>query len=448
MKKYIILLSIFIVIFVGLFAVTKVLDKRAGVGNDVSTVSPGNTGTSAGTTQSVLNSMHGNGNSLEVKDEGVFIDNPEGTLASQTITAVSAKLTEEDWQIRQSAGLTNSQITKTMEACKGMYAYDNLPEEQKQLYAEILLIYQTSGRDIPLCSNEVAAVEKVSSCVLLDHPEIFYSDGYSYNQYMFVGTVQKITYSPNYTLSQEQIAERKTLVEQCAAEFLKELPADATDYDKVKYVYEVVILNTEYNLEAPDNQNICSVFLGRESVCLGYAKAVQYLLRQVGVESVVVTGSVITGEAHAWNLVKINGQYYYLDATWGDASYMMDSGNGDALTTINYDYLNITTQDILHTHIIDNPIAVPNCMSQMDNYYVKEGLYLNASDAQSVERIFENARKTGMDCVAIRCSGPLVYGNFQRDMLDNQQIFNYLGSKTTTLAYTSNDKLYTYTFML
>ncbi|MBQ3516835.1 MAG: hypothetical protein IJA29_06370, partial [Lachnospiraceae bacterium] len=182
MKKYIILLSIFIVIFVGLFAVTKVLDKRAGVGNDVSTVSPGNTGTSAGTAQSVLNSMHGKGNSLEVKDEGVFIDNPEGILASQTITAVSAKLTEEDWQIRQSAGLTNSQITKTMEACKGMYAYDNLPEEQKQLYAEILLIYQTSGRDVPLCSNEVAAVEKVSSCVLLDHPEIFYSDGYSYNQ--------------------------------------------------------------------------------------------------------------------------------------------------------------------------------------------------------------------------------------------------------------------------
>ncbi|MBQ7766971.1 MAG: hypothetical protein IJ397_09020 [Lachnospiraceae bacterium] len=448
MKKYIILLSVCILIFVGLFAVTKVLDERAGVGSNTSAIAAGTSGDSTGNDQSLLNSMQGQGNSLEVSDEGTFIDNPEGTLVNQTADTVSAKLTAEDWQARQSAGVTNSQIALTMQKCSGMYAYDNLPAEQKQLYAEILLIYQTLSKDVPLCSNEVAAVEKVSSCVLLDHPEIFYSDGYSYNQYMFVGTVQKITYSPNYTLTREQIEERKAMVEQYATEFLKELPATATDYDKVKYVYEMVILNTEYNLEAPDNQNICSVFLGRESVCLGYAKAVQYLLRQVGVESVVVTGSVITGEAHAWNLVKVNGQYYYVDATWGDASYMMDSGAGDALATINYDYLNITTQDISHTHIIDNPISVPNCMSQIDNYYVKEGLYLNSLDAQRMEEIFKTAYSTGQDCVSIRCSSPLVYGNFQKDMLDNQQIFNYLGSGTTTLAYTSNDKLYTYTFML
>ena len=35
---------------------------------------------------------------------------------------------------------------------------------------------------------------------------------------------------------------------------LTKLDADATDYEKVKYVYEAVIHNTEYDMEAEDNQ--------------------------------------------------------------------------------------------------------------------------------------------------------------------------------------------------
>lgn len=446
MKKYIILLSIFVLVFAGIFVAVKVLDERMGTGVSTSPSSVTNSGGEAD--NSVLNSMHGKGNELELSAEGSFVENPEGDFSNQTEAAVTAKLTAEDWEARKDAGLTNDRISMIMEECRGLYAYDNLPLEQRQLYAEILLVYQSQTTDIPLCSNDVNAIEKISSCVLLDHPEIFYSDGYSYNQYMFAGNVQKITYSPNYTLTAAQVAERKSMIEQYVTAYLKELPQTATDYEKVKYVYEMVILNTEYNLEAPDNQNICSVFLGKESVCLGYAKAVQYLLQQVGVEATVVTGSVITGEAHAWNLVKVNGQYYYLDATWGDASYMTDSGMGDALSTINYDYLCITTQDILQTHIISNPIAVPSCIVQMDNYYVKEGLYINSLDSLTIEKIFQEANQKGQECVSIRCSSRLVFDDFQTNMLDNQQIFNYLGEGTTTLAYTSNDKLYTYTFML
>ncbi len=445
MKKYIILLSIFILAFVGIFITMKVMDERMGINTDSSIVNVSGTGGAAD--NSVLNSMQGQGNALELSAEGSFVENPEGDFANQTDSAVTAKLTAEDWNARQAAGLTNGKIAQAMEASKGLYGYDNISQEQRQLYAEILLIYQTLGSDVPLCSNDVKAVEKVSACVLLDHPEIFYSDGYSYNQYMFAGNVQKITYCPNYTLTAEQVSDRQSMIAQTMESYLRELPETATDYEKVKYVYEMVILNTEYNLEASDNQNICSVFLGRESVCLGYAKAVQYLLQQVGVEATVVTGTVITGEAHAWNLVKINGQYYYVDATWGDASYMSDSGMGDALTTINYDYLCVTTQDILHTHIIDNPIAVPNCLVQMDNYYVKEGLYINSLDSLTLEEIFQRANQNGQKCVSIRCSGRMVFDDFQANMLDNQQIFNYLGDGTTTFAYTSNDKLYTYTFM-
>ncbi len=446
MKKYIILFSAFVIIFIGILISVRILDQKFGTTDSlaVSTVHSGQAGVGE---DSVLGSLYGSSTERELKEDSNYTNNPEGDYVDQTEVVVNAKLSMQDWQNRAENGLNNSAIVRTMTECQGMYAYDKLSAGQRQLYAEVLLTIRNFAINIPLCGTDEKELEKVVSCVFLDHPELFYSEGYSYEKYMFAGTIQKITLSPNYIYSEDEAVINQKMIDQYVEECKKGLPENAGDYEKVRYVYEFIILNTEYNLEAPDNQNICSVFLGRESVCLGYAKAVQYLLQEMGVEASVITGSVITGESHAWNLVKVNGQYYYVDATWGDASYTNEAEVTGTLATINYDYLCITTQDLLNTHIIDNPIGVPNCMVQIDNYYVKEGLYFSDMDTLRLQRIFETARGNNQDCVSIRCADQDLYNNFQTDLLDNQHIFQYLGG-TTTLAYTTNDKLYTYTFML
>lgn len=444
MKKYVILLSVAIIIFSAMFIVIKIVDDKYGPDQESQYTVSGEHSDSAQT--NFLGSLHGKASEYEVEDDAT-VDNPEGNYVDEIRITIDGKFSEKDWKIRHEAGLTNQAIAETMKASESKYGYNNITVGQKQLYAEILLVMQNYGVKVPLCSNKEGDLEIIASCVLLDHPEIFYVDGFAYEKYMLLGNVQKITFTPNYTMSYDEVVSTNQMIQQYADICIQGIPEAASEYDKVKYVYEYIISNTEYNVNAPDNQTLCSVFFNRESVCLGYAKAVQYLLQRMDMEVAVVTGSITTGESHAWNLVKVNGQYYYVDATWGDASYLTDSGNGEALTTINYDYLCITTDDLSHTHIIDNPVRVPNCIVRLDNYYVKEDLYFLTLDTLKLETIFSGENITQGGSVSIRFANKEVFDEFQTIMLDEQQIFQYIGGSTTTLAYTTNDQLYTYTFM-
>ena len=130
------------------------------------------------------------------------------------------------------------------------------------------------------------------------------------------------------------------------AEWLSGMEEAASEYDKVKAVYEAVIFSTNYDLSAADNQNIASVFLGGASVCQGYAKATQYLLNHLGVMCTLVREQWIRKlmrSACRWT-----GTMTRRYTTWGDASYRMENGSEQrSLPEISYDYLCVTTEDLL-----------------------------------------------------------------------------------------------------
>lgn len=328
------------------------------------------------------------------------------------------------------------------------YAAQGLSGQELLWYEEIRDILASFGENATLDETGIEAglderdIDRIFQYVLSDHPELFYVEGYSYTKYTKGDETVSFDFTGTYSVDAETAEARRKEISAEAERILGNIGGDWDDYAKVKAVYETVILETDYDRNAPENQNIYSVFVNHRSVCQGYAKATQYLLNRLGVECTLVTGTVETGETHAWNLVRVDGAYYYLDTTWGDASYSLDDDTTLAANRpqINYDYLNVTTQELLRTHTPSDSMELPLCVDTDANYYVREGAFFSGFDKDQLRTVFEQAKEQGRDEVALKCSDEECYRQMLDRLIGGQEIFLYMDTVSGgTVAYTQND---------
>ena len=83
-----------------------------------------------------------------------------------------------------------------------------------------------------------------------------------------------------------------------------------TDYEKIKYVYDYIILNCEYDIRK--DGAYYNLITGK-SCCNGYAEAFLAIMEEMGIPCKYTVNSV-----HAWNTVYLEGAWYNIDTTWGD----------------------------------------------------------------------------------------------------------------------------------
>ncbi len=366
-------------------------------------------------------------------------------------TASSDSVTEDNGSAASGEEGDREEIVYFREPDTFCYAYDTLSEMQKIWYQDIdrtlgnMLTEQELSSEVLKEGLNETDIDRVFQCVLNDHPEYFYVEGYTYTKYTQMDKLVKLVFSGTYSMTVEEAKERFAQIQLAAEQLLAGAPEDASDYEKVKYVYETLIRETDYELSAPDNQNIYSVLVNHASVCQGYAKATQYLLNRLGTDCTLVLGTVDTGEGHAWNLVKVDGEYYYVDTTWGDASYQTEEEGSFLMPEINYDYLCVTTDQISRTHALDAGELMPECTSLEANYYVKEGAYFTSFEEERIKAFFEEASLEGKSEVTLKCGDEAVYEEFKKHLLEEQEIFDYF-EHDGEIAYAQNAKQLSLTF--
>jgi hypothetical protein len=252
-----------------------------------------------------------------------------------------------------------------------------------------------------------------------------------------------VTFSATYTMTPETREQYQKDIDAVVASWLAEVPDGASDYEKTKFVYEKLIDNVAYDLDSPHNQNIISVFLRGATVCQGYADAVNVLLQAMGVQSVIVTGEA-NNESHAWNMVRLNGDYYYLDVTWGNSRYL----DADATTgnMINYAYLNITSEEIAQTHRADVVFELPDCTAVACNYYNQEQRYFAEWDPKAIGAVLHEAYENGDAIVSVKFAGNELYQQALDYFLDQGRFLDYCPG-LHTIGYIKSQEMSVLTFM-
>ena len=232
------------------------------------------------------------------------------------------------------------------------YYYDQLGPVAKEIYDIMLMIAKdpaTEGNWGVMMTDmnpesEEYYYEMLCAYFALtyDHPELFWLYQGIETSINFCSEMMSMNglYLVYFGLTEPytKYEAQMTAFNAAADAFLADINTNTSDYEIVKQIHDKLIDLVTYdqnvlkNMYAEGNNLAHTAYgalvantqgISNYAVCDGYSLAFEYLLQQCGIEAVVVAGDAgsdpLSAGGHAWNLVKLNNNWYEVDSTWNDA---------------------------------------------------------------------------------------------------------------------------------
>ena len=328
------------------------------------------------------------------------------------------------------------------------YYYRQMAAPEQQVYRMICEGLHRHQRDIkiPAFPGMMKASE-IYYKVLYDRPFFFYV-----KQNMIGSSQQKGEYilHPQYIYSADQVRNMVDEMHQVVDKVVHKALMYKDDPFKMElFLHNSVVKSVAYDYESlkmeknDSAHSIVGPFLENKAVCEGTAKAFQMLCELVGLPCIFVVGHA-DGKGqfdkrtlHAWNLVKMGGQWYHVDPTW-DAFDRRRHKKGPVNAHIGFDYFNLTTEDIAVDHrAIEH---IPPCISQEYNYFY----YMNkvAGTYEDIVRMIDQQYES--DRIRLRIdqkASAFLNGNTKEQTLQALQEVIYQRKKADQFTYYFNERL-------
>ncbi len=285
------------------------------------------------------------------------------------------------------------------------------------------------------CYLSAREISKVFFAIELDKPDYFWlANPYSY-------AIQDNTFSLtlNSVLSYKKYLKYRGQLNSVINSVLKELEPDMSEFERELFIHDYLVKNCVYDEKNSDNYNRYTIYgclVEQSAVCEGYKNAFQLLLSYCGIKSYGVSGSLNGSDNidHVWNAVRIDGDYYYTDVTWDDAEDI-----------VMYDYFNLTTKELGHSHsiadkfdevpddvdftgneILSYNLVIPKCTAKKYNYYRYFGTNLKKMSDNSLVDDLAKAAKNGEEYFYITVGKGLNYKTTY-DQMFSDEVFLFAG---------------------
>lgn len=165
---------------------------------------------------------------------------------------------------------------------------------------------------------------QVLSALFIDSPELYFIN-FQKELQSINNLVTSVSYSYDYPYN--EVFNLNLQLRKESSNILSLLTNDMTEYEKVKTIYTNLGETIEYDTDSADNktggisskparesQTIIGGLINKKAVCGGIARSLQYMLYQIDIPCYCVIGQT-DGENHVWNILQIDGQWYYADLT-------------------------------------------------------------------------------------------------------------------------------------
>lgn len=250
------------------------------------------------------------------------------------------------------------------------FYYQKMDRQKQAVYHGMLQGVRQLADQIQLPRVDGKELYDIFFQMRLDHPEIFWVVGFSWKYYP---DSPNLIFVPEYLFEKGKIKEHQIALTS-RVEKLARQAQGLSEWEKEKYVHDFICKNVRYDkLKKPYSHEIIGPLGQGVGVCEGIAKAVKVLCDALGLWCMIA----ICGNnpekgikyRHTWNIVRIGGQYYHLDATFDNS--LTRGAREDA--ECRYDYFNLDDKAMFRDH---EPLIAPApaCTDNGHFYYREKKL--------------------------------------------------------------------------